>query len=395
MLLVKSLSVISNSHLCGLLLIPKQPICFSVFCSFSTLAKTSKSPNPALFDYLIKNLKFSETKALSLSTRTGYSGIKSVENPIFVVRFLQNLGFSHSNIQSTINGAPQIIFANVDKTLKPKIDLFQDLGLVGNDLVKFISKNSILLTTSLEKKLVPRIKILQKILLNDENNKDLVKVISRCNWIICSKPESVLLSNIAFLQSCGIIGSQLSKLLIRSPRLFIMRESKVRDLVSRALNMGFSVDSRMLVHALYSVVGVNEGTFERKFGILKSFGFSKHEYLEMFRKAPHLPRTSEEKLKLGIDFFLNTVKFKKEVLVYTPTLLLHSMENRVIPRYKVLEILKSKKLLKKDPSFMNVLHLTDEEFLERFISRFPNEAEELLVAYKGHTLDSSSVEEKC
>ncbi|KAF2320969.1 hypothetical protein GH714_032265 [Hevea brasiliensis] len=228
-----------------------------------------------------------------------------MEKPQSVFCFFQNLGFSNSHIQSAILLTPQILFANIEKSLKPKIKLFQDIGLVGCDLGKFISKNSPLLTASLKEKLVPRIEILKKLLLNDEKNEDLVKVIRRCNWLISKNPESRLLSNIAYLKSCGIVGSQLSMLLKRQPRLFVMQESRLRDLVSRVLNMGFSINSRMLVHALYTVSCLSDETFERKFGILKSYGFSEYECIEMFRKAPGLLRTSKEKLKLGIDFFLN------------------------------------------------------------------------------------------
>ncbi|XP_020535601.1 uncharacterized protein LOC110009642 isoform X1 [Jatropha curcas] len=224
MLIVKSLSVISNSHLYRLHFIPRQPLPFSVCCCFSSLAKTSKAPNPVLVDYLIKILKFSERRAISICTRISHS--KAIENAKFVVHFLQELGFSNSHIQSVIRPLPQILFANVERSLKPKIKLFQDMGLVGNHLGEFISKHSRVLTASLEKKLVPRIKICKEILLNDENNEDLVKVITRCQWILYKNPESLLLSNIAFLQSCGIVGSQLSKLLSRRPKLFVMQESK-------------------------------------------------------------------------------------------------------------------------------------------------------------------------
>ncbi|EEF29446.1 conserved hypothetical protein [Ricinus communis] len=352
--------------------------------------QADRQANPALFHYLLKSLKFSETQAFTISNR--FSHIKSTEKPQSVHYFLKNLGLSNSHIQSAIHGAPQILFANVDKCLKPKVKLFQDLGLVGYDLGKFISKNSTLLTASLDKKLSPRVEILKRLLLNDENNKDLVKVLTRCNWIISKNPKSRLLSNVAFLESCGIVGSQLSMLLRRQPRLFIMQESALRDLVSQVLNMGFSVNSRMLVYALYTVSCMSHETFGKKIEILKKFGFSEYECTEMFRKQPGLLRSSEKKLKLGLDFFINTIKFKREVLVYRPTCLMLSMEERVIPRYKVLEIMKLKKLLKKQPSFINVLNLTEEEFVQKFIASFPDDAEELLVAYRSHTLDSYSEE---
>lgn len=45
--------------------------------------------------------------------------------------------------------------------------------------------------------------------------------------------------------------------------------------------------------------------------------------------------------------------------------------------------MKCKRLLKKVPSLHKVLYISEEKFLERFISRFTDDAEELLVVYKG------------
>jgi len=62
---------------------------------------------------------------------------------------------------------------------------------------------------------------------------------------------------------------------------------------------------------------------------------------------------------------------------------MYSMGERVIPRYRVLQVMKCKRLLKKVPSLLYVLCLSKEKFVEKFVSRFTDDAEELLVAYKG------------
>ncbi|KAG5529345.1 hypothetical protein RHGRI_029901 [Rhododendron griersonianum] len=114
--------------------------------------------------------------------------------------------------------------------------------------------------------------------------------------------------SIAFLESCGIVGSQLLMLLRSKPALFFQQEQALRDLISRVLDMGFSVDSRMLVHAVHAVSGLSGETFSRKFEVFRSFGFSMDECMDMFRRAPGILRISEDKLKLKIDFFLNDAK---------------------------------------------------------------------------------------
>ncbi|KAF5737867.1 hypothetical protein HS088_TW13G00758 [Tripterygium wilfordii] len=347
--------------------------------------EVDQEPKLALIDYLVTSFNFSKSQALSIINR--FPRAKSPDNPRAVFLFLQNLGFSTADIQSTARVCPQILFTNVEKTLTPKFKFFQDLGLVGSDLGKFMSKSSSLLTNSLDKKLVPCIDILKKTLLNDKNNAALFQVLSRGSWVVRS--ESKLSSNIAFLESRGIVGSQLSRLLKRQPRLFALPESSLNDLVSRAFSLGFSVDSRMFVHGLHTVSCLSDATIERKLKLLRSFGYSGDGCMEMLKRAPGLLRTSEKKLKQGMEFFLFTVKLKKEVLVGRPSYLMNSLEDRVIPRYRVIQIMKSKRLLKKEPSFLCTLDLTEEVFLDKYISKFRDHAEELLVAYKGHMLDSS------
>ncbi|KAH7565858.1 hypothetical protein JRO89_XS08G0026900 [Xanthoceras sorbifolium] len=256
---------------------------------------------------------------------------------------------------------PQILFSDVDKTLKPKVEFFQEMGLVGPDLCKFISRNSRIFSSSLENKLIPCTQILKKILVNDKNNQDLIRIVRRRSWLITMNPESRLLRNIAFFESCGIVGSQLSILLKMKPTLFVVEESKVRDLVSRVSDLGFSFHSRMFVYGLCIVFSLNKEIFERKLELLRSFGFTNNEAMEIFRKQPMLFSNSEERLK-------------------------------VIPRYRVMQILKSKSLLvlNKEPSFFMMLAVSEKKFLEKFVEKFTDDAEELLVAYRGHMLDSSS-----
>ena len=309
-------------------------------------------------------------------------------------RYFREVGFSETQIRTLVIALPAILFSHVDKTLKPKVDFFEEqLGVGASDLGKFISKNPMLLARSLNKKLVPCIKILKEIYGYDENNKDFIRVLGKCKFDFVTKPQR-LSANCAFLESCGIVRPQLSLILKTCPDIFLIKESKLRDLISRVLDMGFPLDSRMLHHALHIVRGFSSETLKRKFDLLGSFGFSESECLLMFRGAPVVFGASKEKLKFGIDFFLNTAKFEKSALIQIPSLLTLSKKKRVIPRYKVLQALKSKKLFEKEPSFCTMLFCREDMFLEKFIFRFKDEAEELLVAYKGHILDSSEEEEE-
>ncbi|KAF7129842.1 hypothetical protein RHSIM_Rhsim10G0152400 [Rhododendron simsii] len=361
-------------------------------CSFSSVSAHSPSvptptSNPSLSNFLIKTLAISEPQAVSISNR--FSSRKSLEKPYSVVQFLKQLGFSDAHIRSSVQSRPEILFSDVDKTLKPKLQFFLDLGLTGPDLGNFISIHSHVLLDSLERTLIPCVDIIKNTLVNDKNNQDLIRVLQKTyrGWVF-SKPVSRLKCNITFLESCGIVGPQLSDLLKRHPRLFFISETALKDLVSRVLDMGFSVDSRMLVHAVDTVGSISGETFSRKIELLRSFGFLEEERMDMLRRAPRLLTISEDKLKFKIDFFLNDFKLNRCALVSWPTCLTYSIEKRIIPRYRVLQVIMSKGLLQKEPSFKHVLILSEEKFLGKFISRFPDDAVDLLEIYKGDLLDS-------
>ncbi|KAI3431095.1 uncharacterized protein J3R85_008014, partial [Psidium guajava] len=341
-----------------------------------------------LSSFLMRSLNFSRPLALAVSNRSPRATANSVENSRAVMNYFQKLGFSDAQIRSSAIVCPQILFADIGKTLKPKLDFFQGLGLVGADLGNYISKSASVLSVSLNKRLVPNVQILKGVLVGDKDNRDLIMVLRRCKWIVSKDPESVLIRNIAFLESCGVTGCQQRMLLKRQPSLFVAKESRLNDLVSRVLKMGFSLNSGMLAHALYSVSCISAKTLGRKAKLFRHFGFSEEDVVLMLRRAPTLLRVSEEKLKFGIDFLLNKMNCKRTLIVSRPSCLMHSMEDRVVPRCRVLQVVKLRGLMKKDPSFTAMLELNEEAFIERFISRFRDDTDQLLIAYKGHILDA-------
>ncbi|QCD88602.1 nucleolar protein 12 [Vigna unguiculata] len=232
-------------------------------------------------------------------------------------------------------------------------------GFQGYELCSFISKNPSILTHSLKKTLVPSVEAIRKIVYDQ---KDFILVLHRCGWILPKYKR--IMENVVFLESCGILGTHLSLLLKLHPRLFVAQRSTIENNVSRAVDLGFRENSRMLVHAIHTLSCLSDKTFERKLKLINCFGFSKDEGLQMFKRTPTLFRTSEKKLKVGMKFFLHTVMLPKSVLIHQPKILMYSMEDRVLPRYKVFQLLKSKNLCKKVPSYIHVLCLSEEMFLD-------------------------------
>ncbi|XP_071690958.1 transcription termination factor MTERF8, chloroplastic-like [Rutidosis leptorrhynchoides] len=347
------------------------------------LHTVSSSPSKsAILTYLTESLGFPKPRALLFFNK--YSSTET--NPQSVITFLKSFGFTNSDIQTWVTQSPPILFSNIDRTLKPNLQYFQGLGLNGLELSKFISKNPSYLSDKFQERLKPCIDIVKRSMLYDDNNdkdENLIRLLRRCNWILVKDPVTRVASNIKYLEQCGIVGAQLTTIISRQPRLLIMGEFELKELVAKVVDKGFSTDSRMFVHALYTISCLSAETFEKKVELFQSFGFSEDELLAMFRRAPGLIRASESKLRVGIDFFLNEVKFKKEAIVCRPTCLMLSLDERVIPRYNVLNLMMSKKILKKRPKFSNVIWLPENEFLDKYIFKNGDHEDELLLAYKG------------
>ncbi|XP_012574853.1 uncharacterized protein [Cicer arietinum] len=344
--------------------------------SFSTASLSTPNQTTILHDFLNSNFNFPKSQSLYISKRISSHTLPL--KPLSVLNFFKQIGFSESQIHSIIRQRAQILFSDVDKTLKPKIHFFQQLGFQCSDLCNFISKNPTILTASLNKTLVPSVEVIRKIVCND---KDFIYVLCKCGWIL--PKYQLFVANVAFLQRWGIFGDQLLIILKRQSRLLIATQCTIRNYVLQAVDLGFEENSRMLVHALHTLSGLSSKTFRRKMDFIQGFGFSKDECMQMFKKTPTLLRTSEKKLKVGMEFFLQTVMLPKSVLVQRPVILMYSIEDRVFPRYRVFQLLKAQNLCRKVPSFIHVLCLSEDMFLDKYISRFKENAEPLLIAYKG------------
>ncbi|KAI3451095.1 hypothetical protein Pfo_007760 [Paulownia fortunei] len=245
-----------------------------------------------------------------------------------------------------------------------------------------------------DRSLKPCIGLIKKVIKNDGRtrsnekvNDDLFRTLTRCSRIVHVK--SRLEANIQYLEICGVVGSQLSALLLKQPRIFSLGKEKLAELVSRALDMDFTMGSRMLAYAIHSLSCMSINTLNGKYEVFRMFVFSMDELALMFRKSPHAFGLSEAKLRWKIEFFLNNLKINKLVLVPHPTLLTCSIEDRVIPRYTVLEMLKSRRLFGKDLNLYSAMCISNRKFLEKYILRFKNDAEDLLLAYNAQLPDNS------
>lgn len=82
-----------------------------------------------------------------------------------------------------------------------------------------------------------------------------------------------------------------------------------------------------------------------------------------------------------MEFYVNEMSCNPANVAQTPVALFYNMERRIIPRCRVIKMLMEKGLVKKY-SISNLLALTDQQFLKRFVHNYKNNLPEIMDVYR-------------
>ncbi|XP_059631417.1 transcription termination factor MTERF2, chloroplastic-like [Cornus florida] len=365
-----SLSLKNSSHL------NKTPI--SIF-SLLFFSSSPKSPNPVA-DYLIERHKFSPETASKVSSSPRSPNLKRPEKIDSILSFLQESGFSDTNLERVIKHAPQLLSANLELSIKPKFKFFQDLGIYSSDIVQIVSSDPLILTRSVDNQLGPLILTLKSLL--GSNMDDVSRVLKKSGRFLRCDLAKTMIPNIEFLKSCGISSSQITQCVYNTPTFFTNRPTRVRELVRRVDELGFDRNSKMFLPAIRAISSMTIENWELKLEVFKSLGFSEDDILSIFRRQPQLFSLSVRKIKATTQLLLSSGKCDISYVVKNPDLLGRSIENRLKPRLRVLEVLESRNLLLKKPSLGHVCKITDKKFFEKYVLPYSDEVGELFVVNK-------------
>ncbi|RVW22477.1 hypothetical protein CK203_107237 [Vitis vinifera] len=134
-----------------------------------------------------------------------------------ILAFLKESGFSQTHLEKTVKRVPRVLSANLDKTIKPKIKIFQDLGS------------------------------LQSVM---GSNSDVSKVLKICARFLKHDLGKTLKPNIEFMKSCGISTTQIKKVVFSFPRFLLHKPESIKDSVRRVDEMGCDRKSKRYLYAI-------------------------------------------------------------------------------------------------------------------------------------------------
>ncbi|XP_038888916.1 uncharacterized protein LOC120078689 isoform X1 [Benincasa hispida] len=155
------------------------------------------------------------------------------------------------------------------------------------------------------------------------------------------------------------------------------------SIVNQVKDMGFHPSKHVFVEAIRVLSSMSSSTWERKIEAYRKYGWSEDQTLLAFKKYPPCLVISEENIYKTMDFFVHKMRFKPEDIATNPSVMIYSLEKRIIPRCSVVQSLYSKGLLKKKLSITSIVRPAEKTFLEKYVTKFAEHVTWLLQLYAG------------
>ncbi|KAJ9685260.1 hypothetical protein PVL29_017334 [Vitis rotundifolia] len=327
--------------------------------SLSSSSSTLLSPSYTA-QFLVKSCGLLLDSAISISQKLNLDENKRQKHES-VLEFLKSHGFSDTHIAKLVSKCPPILQARVDM-LKLKIEYLHDSGFVGPVLHELIVSNPAILRRSLDKQIKPSFDFLKEFL---ETNEKIAAAIKRESWLLTFDLKRILKPNTFLLINEGVPHSRMSKLITLQPRVIMQHVDRMVYATERARSLRIKPTDPIYVTAI------------------TKFGFTEVEILKAIKRQPHFMACSEEKIKSLMNFYTNTMKLKPSAIATYPRLLLYSFDARIRPRFNVLNILASKKLLKKHKKIAWLLTQSEASFLTNYVIKYVDQVPDLMELYRG------------
>ncbi|KAI3430125.1 uncharacterized protein J3R85_008270, partial [Psidium guajava] len=351
--------------------LPSQADSLRLLLRFSSTSSKSESFTAS---YLVDSCGLSPESALSASK---FVKFETPSGPDRVIGVFKNRGFTPTQISNIVGRFPALLSADPDKTLLPKINFLCSRGMSDLGLAKLVVAVPKILGRSLEQHLVPTFHYISNLLQSDEKA---IAAITRAPRILYEDPQALLVPEITTLRSAGVPEANIRHLVLYHGQIFWFRSLRFDETMNRVKAMGFDPSKLSFVVALYVIMSMGEEMWRRKISVYGKWGWSEEVVMLAFRKYPLCMALSESKITAAMDFFVNVVGLDSLVISQRPLAITYSFRKRIVPRGSVFRVLLSKGLIK-PCSLLSLLTVSEEKFLEKFVTTYLGEAPHLLALY--------------
>lgn len=262
--------------------------------------------------------------------------------------------------------------------LLTKLDFLRSRGISDQELVKLVVALPAVLTRSLDNHLIPTFEYISGLLQSDAKAMRSIKKNPR---ILYNDPKILLVPSIAILRDCGVPEAKIRRLVLFQPGALLTSEVRFDEAVSRAKAMGFDPLRTNFILALQVIRGMNKSTWRSKVDAFGKWGWSEDDVVLAFRRNPWCMSMSESKITGVMHIFVNEMGLDPLYMVRHPTMMMMSLQKRIVPRCLVFRVLLSKGLIRTTCSLSGFLGVPEKLFLEKIVTANLGEAPELLDLY--------------
>lgn len=343
----------------------------------STGSATYSSPGHfAADDYLVSTCGLTREQAANAAKCISHW--KSSSNADAVLSFLTGpaLGLSNAEIALLVAKDPRVLSCSVDNTLRARLARFRSHGFSAAQISEFVRVAPCFFRKfNIDVKLgfwMPFLGSPDRFL----------RLVKRNFYLLSSDLDKVVKPNIQLLQECGLSIQEIGSLCVANPRLLTSKPDRIRAVLVRAGEMGVPRKTLLFRHAVTAVAGLCPETFASKLKMMANIlGCSEAEVARMVQKNPLVLRRSMETIQRACEFLINVVGVGTNFILDKPTILMYSLERRLVPRHYVMKVLQDKGLMRKDHSFYTLAAISASVFCSRYVHPHKNVLPNLAAAY--------------
>ncbi|XP_074571196.1 uncharacterized protein LOC141827774 [Curcuma longa] len=346
---------------------------FSAGTSVSYSGATASPDRHFMVEYLVNTCGFSADDASKVSK--SLPRFRSTEMPEAVLGFFRSQGLDDANVRKLITWKPQLLGWDVETNLAPKFKFLRDMGLSESDIIGIVRLHPIVIGFSRENALLSRFKVWESLF----GSREILLKNLRRRWFFSSNIETVVRPNMNFLRDeCGIPEEQISLVLKTRPSFIVQKPDSLRALVDRVEGIGIPRGSGMFIWILSVLHGVSREKFEAQVKLMNSFGWSYSDFIAAMKKHPRFLWLSTEILQRKMEFLVKDVGITPSDISKRPVFLAFSLEKRLIPRFHVMEILKSEGLWTSQKKLSTFFSSPGPNFLQKYVLPYKDKLPKLL-----------------
>ncbi|XP_071740951.1 transcription termination factor MTERF8, chloroplastic-like [Rutidosis leptorrhynchoides] len=316
---------------------------------------------------------FSSVPSTNLcSTSSDSNNLKTRD---YVKSVFESYGFSDTLLGKCEKFAPKFSSSKeFQQTVQPKFDIFRNMGLSTAQIAIVFSAYPRILIRVPVHYIERSVAVLKKVLGDKLYD---ARILKNIGWLLNSDYDKTLVPNVEYLRSCQIEESQIMQLFYHYPRFLLHKAENFKEFVRRVDELGVDRGSKLFVYAVRTVGSMSLESWEQKLDVFRGLGFSEVDIVLTFRKFPNVFALSDRKIKETAEFLVSSGRYDRSFICRYPYVLIFSLDRRIKPRLRVLEILEREKILEINNNKTPVLIMSDSKFFAKFVEPHLDKVDEL------------------